>query len=99
MVQSPFSPKLFEKYYLKKFTLSPRKQFDVPQKSRFRPGDSTINQLLSIMNEILVAFDQYPTQESGNVFLDISKAFDKVWKEGLTGKLKPNGIQGNFRVS
>ena len=30
-----------------------------------------------------------------NVFVDISKAFDKVWHEALLFKLKQNGILGN----
>ena len=30
------------------------------------------------------------------VFLDISKAFDKVWHEGIIFKLKCNGISGNL---
>ena len=34
--------------------------------------------------------------ETGGVFLDISKAFDKAWEEGLVFKLKQNGIPGNF---
>ena len=34
--------------------------------------------------------------ETRGVFLDISKAFDKVWHEGLIFKLKQNGISGNF---
>ena len=30
------------------------------------------------------------------VFLDISKAFDKVWHKGLVSKMKCNGIQGDL---
>ena len=29
-------------------------------------------------------------------FLDISKAFDKVWHDGLAFTLKQNGISGNL---
>ena len=54
--------------------------------SGFRPGDSTINQLLSITTEIYEAFKNY--EEVRAVFLDISKAFDKVWHEGLIFKLR-----------
>ena len=32
--------------------------------------------------------------EVRSVFLDISKAFDKVWHEGLIFKLKQNGVAG-----
>ena len=44
--------------------------------SGFRLGDSCINQLLSINHEISNAFDKI--LEIRGIFLDISKAFDKV---------------------
>ena len=30
------------------------------------------------------------------VFLDMSKAFDKVWHKGIVHKLKRNGVSGSF---
>ena len=49
--------------------------------SRFKPGDSCINQLFSITYNIYKSFDD--GYEIRGVFLDISKAFDKVWHDGL----------------
>ena len=46
--------------------------------SRFSPGDSCINQLLAITREIFEAFDCNSSLEVRLVFLDVSKAFDKV---------------------
>ena len=34
--------------------------------------------------------------EIRGVFLDISKAFDKVWHKGFVFNLKQNGISGNL---
>ena len=64
--------------------------------SGFRKGDSCINQLLSITHEIYKSFDTNPFLEVRGVFLDISKAFDRVWHEGLLYKLKSNGIEGKL---
>ena len=64
------------------------------KQSGFKPGDSCINQLLSITHEIYKSFDD--GWEVKGVFLDISKAFDKVWDQGVSFKLKQNGISGNL---
>ena len=62
--------------------------------SGFKLGDSCINQLLSIIHEIYESFDV--ELEARSVFLDISKAFDKVWHDGIIYKLTQNGISGNL---
>ena len=67
-----------------------------PNQSGFRPGDSTINQLFSIIHSIHSAFDCNPTLEVRSVFLDISKAFDKVWHEALIYKIRGCGVAGNL---
>ena len=55
--------------------------------SCFCSGDSTTNQLLPLVDKILASFDSRNFLEVMSVFLDISKAFDKVWHEGLIFKL------------
>ena len=58
--------------------------------SEYKPGDSCINQLLSIAHDMYQSFDN--GFEIRGVFHDISKAFDKVWHKGLVYKLKQNGL-------
>ena len=53
-----------------------------PCQSGFRPGDSTINQLIFIVHSIFVAFDCSPPLDVRSVYLDISKAFGRVWHDG-----------------
>ena len=55
-----------------------------PDQSGFIPGDSRVQQLVSITHEIYNAFDCNLSLEVQGVLLDISKAFDKVWHDGLT---------------
>ena len=62
--------------------------------SGFKPGVSCINQVLSITREIYESFDV--GLEVRSVFLNISKAFDKVWHDGIIYKLTQNGISRNL---
>ena len=60
----------------------------------FKPGDSCVNQLVSITHEIYKSFDE--GFKFRGVFLDISKAFDKVWQDDIVFKLTQNEISGNL---
>ena len=62
-----------------------------PKRFRFRPGESCVNRPLSITHYIFTSFDN--GLEVREVFLNISKAFDKVWHNGLIYKLKQNDIK------
>ena len=62
--------------------------------SGFRPSDSCEYQLLSIVHDIYASFDCNPLCDVRGVFLDILKAFDRMWHEGLIYKIKSIGITG-----
>ena len=51
--------------------------------SGFRPGDSTVDQLIDLVKEIHKDFDNKKSLEVRALFLDMTKASDKVWHEGL----------------
>ena len=59
-------------------------------------GVSCVEQLITITHEIYKVFDSSPSLEVQGVFLDISKAFDKFWYDGLSYKLKRHGIDGDL---
>ena len=65
-----------------------------PLQSGFRPGDSTVNQLVYLVHKIYDAFEK--GKEVRMVFLDVSKAFDKVWHKGLLYKLESLGVRGSL---
>ena len=51
-----------------------------------------MHQLHSITHEIYKAFNGNPSLEVRGLFLDLFKAFDRVWHEGLMYKLKCLGV-------
>ena len=62
--------------------------------SGFQPGLSTTTQLIEVYHQFCRAVDS--NKEIRVVFLDISKAFDKVWHKGLIFKLQKCGIGGGL---
>ena len=91
----PIFGKVFERLiYKEMYSFFIENDLISANQSGFKQGDSCINQLLSITHEIYQDLDQ--GYEVHDVFLDISKAFDKVWHKGLLFKLKQNGINGHL---
>ena len=64
--------------------------------SGFLLRDSCIVQLLSVIHKIQTAFDNNPTVDVRGVFIDISKAFDKIWHSDLLFKLQVMGLKVNY---
>ena len=52
--------------------------------------------LMTYFHLFMTPFDCNSSLETHGVFLDISKAFDRVWHDGLIFKLKQNGVSGNL---
>ena len=93
----PFSGKISERLlYGSIFKFFTENNLILQNRSGFKPGDSCTNQLLSITHQIYKSFDD--GHEVRSVFLDMPKAFDKVWHNGLIFKLQQNGMSG-FRLS
>ena len=87
----PICGKVLERILCKSmFEIFIQNNLITPNKSGFKTGDLCINQLISITHKIYKSFDD--GYEVWGVFLDISKAFDKVWHQGLHYKLRQSSI-------
>jgi hypothetical protein len=60
----------------------------------FLPGHSTITQLVEVSHLIYQELDDL--KEVSILFVDISKAFDRVWHSGLLYKLKTICVDDNL---
>ena len=60
----------------------------------FRKGSSTVDQLLDLYNEITEGLDKRLVTKL--LFLDVSKAFDRVWHKALIHKLECLGVTGGL---
>jgi len=62
--------------------------------SGYKKADSTVNQLLHIVNNLYKNLDR--KEETVCVFLDQSRAFDRIHHESLIYKMKRMGIEGSL---
>ena len=91
----PIFSKIFEKIVFQKlYNHLVTNNLITTNQSGFRPNDSVTSQLISLVESIHSSLDI--ELEVRSVYLDMSKAFDKVWHEGLIFKLKQNGIDGKL---
>ncbi|CAF4444996.1 unnamed protein product [Didymodactylos carnosus] len=87
--------KIFERVISKRvFTFLIKAREINPNQSGFLPSHSTITQLVQMVHDIALAFnDKHPVLAA---FVDFCKAFDKVSHEGLLLKLVSKGIRGSL---
>ncbi|GFW38623.1 probable RNA-directed DNA polymerase from transposon X-element [Trichonephila clavipes] len=78
--------KLFEKILLSRIQAFSDSNHIIPDfQHGFRKKTSTCHQLLRTTNLIIDGFNTHRT--TGGIFLDVEKAFDRVWHNGLIFKL------------
>ena len=65
-----------------------------PTQTGYRKHKSTEDQLALIAQEVKNAFQE--KKKVVSVFFDLTKAFDKVWREGLLLKIPESGVSGKM---
>ena len=85
----PIFGKIFERILFNSlFNYIQRNNLLCEHQSGFRPNDSGVYQLLLIVHDIYASFDCSLPFDVRGIFLDISKAFNKVWHDELIYKMK-----------
>lgn len=64
--------------------------------SGFSPVDSCFHHFLPVSYNIYKVFDANPSREVKVTFLDMPRAFDRLWHAGFLFKLKRLGLSGKF---
>jgi Reverse transcriptase (RNA-dependent DNA polymerase) len=78
--------KIFERLILNRIQEHERKnKIFIPQQFGFRNAHSTVEQILRITKKSSLGFNN--NRSTGVVLLDLEKAFDSVWHEGLLYKM------------
>ena len=96
----PILGKVFEKsLYNNIFEYLQKNTMLCENRSGFRPSDSCENQLLSVVHEFSASFDSNPLLDARAAFLNISKAFDRVWHDGLIYKMKLEYNWATFKTN
>ena len=93
----PFSQKCLKKLFLLIYTITLLPTISLPKISlpKISPGldlATVTNQLIFLVHQIYSSFDHPENLDVRSVYLDMSKAFDKVWHEGL----RQNGVTGKL---
>ena len=93
MLLLPISSKIFERLIFNShYKFVEKSSLFCSNKSRFKKTDSCVKQLLSIAYIIFESFNNFPSLRTRFKFLEMSKAFDRVWHEGLIYKLKITSV-------
>ncbi|UYV83610.1 hypothetical protein LAZ67_23001627, partial [Cordylochernes scorpioides] len=66
-----------------------------PHQRAFKKYQSTEDSIFYFVQQIEDSFHHKPTESTIAAFIDLSQAFDRVWKEKLILKLDELGIEGN----
>ena len=87
--------KVFEKLVFNQtFPYLTKNKLLSPKNSGFTPNDGAINRIIAMLESIYINLDNH--NDTLFTSIDISKAFDRVWHQGLIFKLKQMGITGRL---